>query len=149
MRGLALSLVLVACGMDGATQPATIVPEPPPFARGGIMGVVDDGRSAKPLPNAIVILEGGTPSLRRETTTTSAGRFHLVDVPAGTYSLQVLYGESEVNRIVVHDGDTRMRADFTIDPRPTWNRSFPLERSLLDDDGETELLHRPRVIHPL
>jgi hypothetical protein len=90
-----------------------------------------------PLPNAIVILRGGTPSLERETTTNSAGRFRIVDVPAGTYSLQVLYGEADSTRILVHDGRTDVRTDFAIDPTATWTapEHNPLERSLFEDGG--------------
>jgi hypothetical protein len=113
------ALLLVAFGLGACTNAPVLVPaiapEPaPPVIGEGIAGVVAASGSSEPLPNAIVILEGTTDS--RETTTTAAGRFFIPDVPAGTYSLQVLYGEAEATRIVEHDGESRMLAEFALDP---------------------------------
>jgi hypothetical protein len=153
-----LALVFGAPGCAGAVSPpTTLEPGPPANVRGGIAGVVENSASSEPLANAIVLLEGGgAPSTTRETTTDSAGRFMIRDVPAGTYSLRVLYGEDDVTRIVVHDGATGVRANFSIDPlaRPLLCcccrvDPYPIDRSLLDDDAASRLLHGPRVIHRL
>jgi hypothetical protein len=120
---------------------------------GSIGGVVAD-ISREPLPNALVILQStGAPT--RETTTNAAGHFVIPDVPAGTWTVQVLYGENDVSKIVVHDGTTPIRTRFSIDPTATGLRCGcrleyqPYDRSLFDDDAASRFLHQPRVIRRL
>lgn len=150
---LALVLGTTACSAAAPKQPTVAPPAPPVVETGSIAGVVAD-ISQEPLPNALVILQTtGAPT--RETTTNAAGQFVIPQVPAGTYTVQVLYGENDVSKVVVHDGTTPFRLRFSIDPTATRLQCFsgmtmrPLDRSLFDDDGASRLLHEPRVIRGL
>ena len=150
-----LTLLLLATGCSaGRVAHDTTVPEPEPaLAPGGIGGTVADVER-EPLPNALVILQSrGT--YTAETTTNVDGRWFIPDVPAGTYVVQVLYGETDVSKVVVHDGTQPVRANFSIDPTATrlccccQLASWPIDRSLFDDDRASDYLHQPRVIRRL
>jgi TonB-dependent receptor len=71
---------------------------------GTISGQVTDKETGRPLPDAIVTIEGSG----RTTTTDRSGRFRLVEVPGGTRSLRVRsvgYGDGIVSLEVPQSGE--------------------------------------------
>lgn len=114
--GVMAILLSVSGCVAAPLRPETIVPEAPPPMQAGLAGVVADVDTSEPLPNALVLVEGtGDSSTMRETTTNSAGRYAIPDLPAGTYTVMALYAETESKQVVVHDGKAGMRVDFELD----------------------------------
>ena len=111
---LSAAIAVVACGNRVTTREA-ITPEND--RRGGVSGVVRDGDSRTPLPNALVILQGEALTQPQETMTNSRGVYWFPNLTAGEYTLEVLYGAAAESRAFTHDGTTRLQADFAIDPQ--------------------------------
>jgi hypothetical protein len=113
----AVGVTLTTDPCDGAATPIEIVLRP--LAQRldavqvqarvtGVIGVVTD-RTGEPMPGVEVVLLGA----RAPTTTDSAGRFTLLDVPPGAYLLRARDRRHEAQQLSVALGDGDVR-DVTI-----------------------------------
>lgn len=114
--------------------------EPEPESA-SIRGVVTDANSRARISGALVILGCACLEEWRETMTDADGVYGFRDLPAGLYTVQVLYGSANVSKTMGLPARARFRAHFTVDPRPrVRGRFLPFahdsrspRRSLFDD----------------
>jgi hypothetical protein len=109
-----LGLVLVGCA---PRQPPPEPPEPAPAdGHAAIVGRVLEVGSSLPLAGALVILQCACLSGQREVMSDEAGRYRFGGLPGGKYTVQVLYGQANVNKSMDVPAGAGYRADFSVDP---------------------------------
>jgi outer membrane receptor protein involved in Fe transport len=99
----ALALLSLAPARAAAQQPA-----------GRIVGQVVDVQTGRPLPGAIVSVDG----TRSQALAGLEGRFVILGVPAGTHTLRLAnigYADKAITEVIVGAGAT-VRLDVTMDP---------------------------------
>jgi hypothetical protein len=88
-----------------------------PVSEGGsIAGVVTDSATREPLPDSIVILQCACLPTAREARTNSRGIYAFTDLPTGNYTVQVLAGKAMASKIFGLPRDTKLKANFGVDP---------------------------------
>jgi hypothetical protein len=118
-----------------------------------IAGQVQRADNRGGIPNALVILQSSALPSTRETQTNAQGLYRFANLPAGTYTVQVLAGHANVSKVTTLPEGTRFRANFRVDPErdpiichlPAGRPS--LRESLLSVDAqEARLRHIPKTI---
>ena len=162
-RLVMLSMLLAGCAAPQASKTAL------PFAayeepsltcdaseRGTISGAVRHENTDVPLGNALVVLQANVLDGERELMTDEYGRYRFEGLPPGTYTVQVLVGQANVNKIVTLPEHASYRANFMVDPDATFARQLdgPIierDQSLFSviDDYEARLLNMPKTRYGL
>lgn len=119
---LALCLLSVACaaGLFQANAPVpkpTVVMSPVEAGHEGseIVGTVLDAPADKPVAEAVIVLQCTCLQGTRETMTNAEGRFAFRALPPGSYTLQVLYGQSDGSKIITLGAGVQAKVSFPID----------------------------------
>lgn len=108
------------------------------------------------VPDALVILQSSSLQGSRETLTNDNGVYAFRDLPAGTYTIQVLSGRAAVAKVTTLPDGAKFRASFTLDPdddgivcRLPARVRPALDVSLfsITDVSEARLLGVPRTIY--
>lgn len=84
---------------------------------GRIEGVVKDSETQQALESARLILVCDCLAAGRETVTDERGAYSFSELPSGPYELQVRAGRSAITKVFDLPAETRMRANFTVNPR--------------------------------
>ncbi|MCX4242718.1 VIT domain-containing protein [Paraliomyxa miuraensis] len=116
---------------ESEPEPETDEPEletEQPVATGAISGVVTHQATKERLSNALLILQctcltGGS----RETSTNAQGLYAFRNLPPGTYTIQVLYGQADVSKVTTLPARAKFRANFSIDPDQEFKRMIRVE----------------------
>lgn len=128
-RVIAAALLVVAlagCGAPGTVEthsPITgarlleLINEgsDPDDTEARIAGLVRSPESL-PIANAVVILQSDALTSQQERITDEHGFYKFVDLPAGTYTIQVLAGTAHSGKIAVVPESARFVVNFRIDP---------------------------------
>jgi len=104
--------VFVAAPLVGLLAPSTAEAA----SNGTISGVVTNAKTKKPQPGALVILQCVCMQGKRETQTNEEGLYAFRELPPGTYTVQVLAGQSDISKKTELPRGGRLRANFLIDP---------------------------------
>lgn len=86
---------------------------------GTISGVVRHSETKEPLADAIVIAQCTCLAEPRETRTNGNGLYAFRELPPGTFTVQVLAGQSDISKHMELERDEHLRAGFTLDPEDT------------------------------
>lgn len=162
-RLVLLSMFALGCGAPRAAVTATPYPayEEPSLTcdaseRGAISGSVRHMETDVPLGNALVVLQANVLEGERELMTDEYGRYRFEGLAPGTYTVQVLVGQANVNKVVTLPEHASFRANFAIDPdavRMVWkhNPYIRPDQSLFSiiDDDEARLLRMPKTRYGL
>lgn len=99
---LSIALVLMLCGAAQVSAVEQYMPAPADSA--AIEGIVRDGSTGRPLPGALVRVVGSA----RQDVTHEGGEFHLVNLPAGGYTVlfERLGYRREVRQVVLTGRET-------------------------------------------
>ena len=120
-RFLWIVLALLAADVVVARVPASQARSGP---YGGISGVIVDGRTGQPLPDAIVsITSKGRPVEFERQITDARGRFVFVDLPADTYFLTAEHVGYQPGRL---GGTVRDKAGTLVLDAGVWRRDVSL-----------------------
>jgi hypothetical protein len=99
--------------------------------RGKIAGTVKDARTGEPLPGVNIVLVG----TMMGASTDENGRYFVINVPPGTYSLQASF----IGYRAVTKTDVRVQVDFTTEV------NFLLEPTVIEGEAVTVVAERPLV----
>ena len=159
-RIVLLSMLLAGCAAPQASKTAL------PFAayeepsltcdaseRGAISGAVRHRDTDVALGNALVVIQSSALGGERELMTDEYGRYRFEGLPPGTYTVQVLVGQADVNKIVTLPEHASYQANFAIDPDAelvrVWKHNPYIlpDQSLFSviDDYEARLLNMPKT----
>lgn len=162
MRWLAVMLVAAsACASPGATR----TPQPPLEALeceaepdavklGSIAGQVVDPKTAEPVEGAVVVLTSTALRSNGELATDADGRYSFAELPPGSYTIYVLTGMNEAERVVALHCGASVQADIEISPESRFFHCggpvvprIALDESLFSvvDDDEARLRHMPET----
>lgn len=116
-----LGIFSIACA-SGALAPGespvfTVEPLPDGGDRSVVGGFVRDGNTGRLIEGALVIVQCSCLAGQREMQTNADGLYSFRDLPPGKYTVQVLFGQANVNRSFDVAAGVRVRADFHVDPR--------------------------------
>jgi hypothetical protein len=116
---VALGALSVACAVGAfESDPGhdSIVFEPLAEGGAGVYGVVLDAETGRRIHGALVIVQCACLPGHREMETNADGIYSFRDLPPGKYSVQVLFGQANVNRSFELAMRVRARADFRVAP---------------------------------
>lgn len=165
MRRLVLSSMLLAgCATQQAST--TAVPfaayEEPSLTcdaseRGTISGAVRHEDTDVALGNALVVLQSSALRGEQELMTDEYGRYRFEGLPPGTYTVQVLVGQANVNKVVTLREHASYRANFIVDPDMTFVRQIDGDPYIARDQSlfsvidayEARLLNMPKTRYGL
>lgn len=129
MRRLALlSMLVPGCAVPQveAAPPSSAYEEPSltcdASERGTISGAIRHRDTDVALGNALVVLQSNALDGERELMTDEYGRYRFEGLPRGTYTVQVLVGQANVNTVVTLREHANHRANFVVDPDATFAR---------------------------
>ncbi len=119
---LAFCALSIACAA-GLFQANAPVPEPTvvmtPIEAGHegseVVGTILDAPTGKPVAGAVIVLQCTCLAGTRETMTTAQGYFAFRALPPGSYTLQVLYGQSDSAKVITLGDGVQARISFPID----------------------------------
>ena len=103
MLAMLAMLALFAAAPARAATPVTL------------QGSVTDEKTGKPVEKALVILQCSCLQGPIETVTNTAGLYNFSELPPGTYTVQVLFGQANVSVSFPAEGGVTRR-DFRVDP---------------------------------
>ncbi|MBL9102874.1 MAG: TonB-dependent receptor [Myxococcales bacterium] len=81
-----------------------------------ISGVVTDTKTGEKINGALVILQCTCLQGQREMQTNAEGLYSFRNLPQGKYTVQVLFGQANVNKSMDVPPGAKFRANFSIDP---------------------------------
>lgn len=126
--GLAAGLLVVA--LSGCAAPSAAIAEPSEAwraeesalvagladAEGGVISGHIRTNEGEPIADALVVLQSTQLPAQREVMTNASGIYLFAELPAGSYTVQVLAGQANVSKITQLPENARFRANFTLDP---------------------------------
>lgn len=98
---------------------------------GSITGGVKSKKDRRGIKGAAVVLQCSCLQSSRQTTTTDGGLFAFRDLPAGRYTVQVLYQKVDTSQVVTLERGAKVRVPFELDPQ----------------DNIVTVTVRPKIIH--
>jgi hypothetical protein len=101
---------------------------------GTISGVVSDQTSGDKIESAIVVLQCACIQGTRETRTNADGLYSFRNLPPGTYTIQVLYGQADVSKITNLPRGAKFRANFSLDPKNEFKKTIVVESKPVRSD---------------
>jgi len=114
------SLLKYSLSLPLATIPAAVVAMAPNYAQAAsdvtISGVVTDAKSGEKISGALVILQCSCLQGQREMQTNADGLYSFRNLPQGKYTVQVLFGQANVNKSMDVPAGAKYRANFSVDP---------------------------------
>jgi hypothetical protein len=114
------SLLKYSLSLPLATLPAAVLAMAPNFALAAsdvtISGVVTDAKTGDKISGALVILQCSCLQGQREVQTNADGLYSFRNLPQGKYTVQVLFGQANVNKSMDVPPGAKFRANFSIDP---------------------------------
>lgn len=115
-----LGALSVACATGAFAPPPPSVIEEVTASEGTttIKGDVLDSETDEPLQGALLVLRCDCFAGEREMQTNANGVFAFRDLPAGTYEVQVLHGNSESTKSVRMRSDQTIRLRFVLSKEP-------------------------------
>jgi hypothetical protein len=98
--------------------PATVLVEPlgEEGERAGISGVLRHSRTERVLDGALIVLQCTCLAREHEAVTDAAGMYSFRNLPPGRYTVQVLHGQANVQKVADLPAGLRMRMNFLVDP---------------------------------
>jgi len=119
-RILLASLALGGC-VKAPPSVDSVPPSPPPSLEPSahsatISGIVRDRNTDETLEGALVILQSSALIGARETTTNARGLYLFRDLPAGVYTVQILFAQADASKVTTLPEGSKFRANFSIDP---------------------------------
>ncbi len=119
MTSLGLGVMLAACATgalhrSSVDSPAVVEALGPGVTGSVVRGIVRDSQSGEALEGALVILQCDCLAGQREVQTDANGVYNFRRLPAGEYTVQVLYGQAIVNRSHALAPATGVRLDFRL-----------------------------------
>ncbi len=136
MRGM-LFCILVA----GASALAARHADAAQTGSGTIAGVVLHAETGKRFANALVVLQCICLAATLEAKTTEQGTYAFRDLPPGTYTIQVLAGQSDVSKVTTLPTGAKFRANFRIDPQDTFRRAVKVGVRAVPMTGGRDFTH--------
>ena len=119
------SLLSYSLSLPLATIPAAVIAMAPNYAQAAsdvtLSGAVTDAKSGEKISGALVILQCSCLQGQREVQTNADGVYSFRNLPQGKYTVQVLFGQANVNKSMDVPSGAKYRANFSIDPQ---NRQF-------------------------
>lgn len=70
----------------------------------------------QPIPQALVLVDCTCLPVARETNTNERGLFAFRELPAGTYTVQVLSGAANASKVIALSQGNRARVNFALNP---------------------------------
>ncbi|PCC66569.1 Carboxypeptidase regulatory-like domain-containing protein [Nannocystis exedens] len=127
---------LVAAALVGAPVLATLAPQTArALENAGLNGAVKDKQTGEPLAGVLVIAQCNCLQGPRETQTNADGIYAFRDLPPGIYTVQVLYRENDLNRIVELVPGAKVRIDFQLAPDQRWVETIVVDAAPIRTDG--------------
>jgi hypothetical protein len=112
------SLLKYSMSLPLATIPGVVVATAPNAARADsavtITGTVSDQKTGEKIKDALVILQCSCLQGVRETTTNADGIYAFRNLPPGKFTVQVLVGDTDVNKSMDVPAGAQSRANFQI-----------------------------------
>ena len=112
------SLLKYSMSLPLATIPGVVVATAPNAARADsavtITGTVSDQKTGEKIEDALVILQCSCLQGVRETTTNADGIYAFRNLPPGKFTVQVLVGDTDVNKSMDVPAGAQSRANFQI-----------------------------------
>lgn len=99
---------------------------------GTVTGTVTEKGSGALVHDAIVVLQCSCLSGFRDTKTDPAGRFSFRELPPGRYTVQVLYGQANVSKVIDMKGAKTMRVSFSIEPRDKFRKEVRVSAAAVE-----------------
>ncbi len=109
-----------------------------------LVGIVTDKTNKQPIAGALVIAQCTCLSGQVEATTNASGAYIFKDLPPGLFTVQVLIGEANQNRILTLKPG-RQRLDYELDPANRFIDTIVVESPIITGAGSRTLL-RPEQI---
>jgi hypothetical protein len=126
---LSLSLVLAPAAA------VLLTPDDAYAATDGVInGVVTDRNSGDPIEGALVVLQCTCLQGQVERTTNSAGVYSFRDLPAGNYTIQVLYQKANITKVTTLPRGAKFRANFSVDPKNEFRRKIVVKPKAVRSD---------------
>ncbi len=121
-----------------AIIPAAVVAMVPNFALAAndvtISGVVSNSKEGgKAIPGALVILQCTCLQGQRETQTNADGLYSFRNLPQGRFTVQVLFGEANVNKSMDVPPGSKYRANFSVDPANKFRMDIEVQSKVRSD----------------
>ncbi|MCA9704296.1 MAG: carboxypeptidase regulatory-like domain-containing protein [Myxococcales bacterium] len=127
-----------------------------------IVGVVRDQESGRTVADALVVLQCSClPGGAREAETDAYGRYGFDALPAGTYTIQVLHGQSDVSKVADVGPGERFTVAFRLPPQGEYRRVVRVEskasarrsrrrdRRSSDESGDPMALDASAAVSPM
>lgn len=118
---LVIGALSVACAAgafnaDPIQLTPTVEPNPDSAERSVIHGFALAEKTGEPVTGALVVLQCSCLEGQRETQSGPGGLYRFRDLPPGKYTVQFLFGESNLSRVHELAPGTRARIDIRLDP---------------------------------
>ena len=135
------SLLSYSLSLPLATVPAAVVAMAPNYAQAAsdvtISGVVSDQKTGEKISGALVILQCSCLQGQREMQTNAEGLYSFRNLPQGKYTVQVLFGQANVNKSMDVPAGAKFRANFQVDPNNKFRIDVEVQSKVRNDAAYT------------
>ena len=133
LRRAALRVALVGLPVVLALDPAIAAASD----NATIGGVVRDKKTGAVVADAIVIVQCTCLQGQRDLRTNADGLYAASDLPTGLYTVQVLYQDANVSKIVDLPPGAKLRIDVELDPQARFIENIVVEPTMRTDGAST------------
>jgi len=130
-----LSLPLVIAPASLAIMALTLPDVAHAASDGAISGAVTDRNNNDKIENAIVVIQCACLQGTRETRTNAEGLYSFRNLPPGTYTVQVLYGQADISKVTNLPRGAKFRANFAIDPKNEFKQTIIVDSKPVRSDA--------------
>ena len=131
------SLLSYSLSLPLATIPAAVIAMAPNYAQAAsdvaISGVVTDTKTGEKISGALVILQCSCLQGQREMQTNADGVYAFRNLPQGKYTVQVLFGQANMNKSMDVPAGAKYRANFAIDPNNKFRIDVEVQSKVRSD----------------